>query len=94
MSPRPLGHVPEPETRRLLAALAAATEAEAELHAAVRAAFAAGGSVREIARVLAKSTNTIQAWTRGVDRTGTPDSLSRKVEDTSSNSRRSRGTRS
>ncbi|AWH14442.1 HTH DNA binding protein [Mycobacterium phage TChen] len=52
------GVVPEPERTQLLEAAAAA----AELPRAVRAANEAGGSVREIAALIGKSTNTIQRW--------------------------------
>ncbi|WKW86666.1 hypothetical protein SEA_KARHDO_40 [Mycobacterium phage Karhdo] len=55
---RPRNTVPEPERTRLLEAAAAA----AELPRAVRAANQAGGSVREIAALIGKSTNTIQRW--------------------------------
>ncbi|MCV6988707.1 helix-turn-helix domain-containing protein [Mycobacterium timonense] len=68
MSPRPRGRppgsIPEPERSRLLSALRAADKANTALRHAVRDARAAHGSVREIADLLGKSTNTIQRWTR------------------------------
>ncbi|ACF34105.1 hypothetical protein BOOMER_43 [Mycobacterium phage Boomer] len=70
---RALGVVPEPERSQLLKATSAHEKAvreldrkrrqvDAVLRAAVRAASAAGGSVREIAVLTGKSTNTIQRW--------------------------------
>lgn len=56
------GVIPEPERARLLAADQGERDATAELHAAVRAAYDAGGSIREIAEALDRSTNTIQRW--------------------------------
>lgn len=59
------GVIPEPERARLLAANEAEKDANHELHAAVRAAYDAGGSIREIAEALGgRSTNTIQRWLR------------------------------
>lgn len=59
------GITPEPERSQLLAAASAADAADGQLRAAVRDAHAAGGSVREIAELIGKSTNTIQRWIKG-----------------------------
>ncbi|QBI97380.1 hypothetical protein SEA_FANCYPANTS_42 [Mycobacterium phage Fancypants] len=63
---RTLGVVPEPERSNLLEALKEAERhrewADQIVRLAVRAAAAAGGSVREIAVLTGKSTNTIQRW--------------------------------
>lgn len=68
---RERGVVPPDVARTLLAAdrKAAAADrkaatAAAELHAAVAAAHQAGASIRELAALLGRSTNTIQAWVR------------------------------
>lgn len=58
------GVIPHDERARLQAAAADVADAGAELQAAVLAAWRAGGSVREIARELGKSTRTIQDWIR------------------------------
>lgn len=57
--------IPPPAQRRLHAAAGGVEEAPAELRAAVRAAWLAGGSVRAIAAELGKSTRTIQDWLDG-----------------------------
>ncbi|WP_454231313.1 helix-turn-helix domain-containing protein [Mycolicibacterium fortuitum] len=54
--------VPEPQRSQLLAAAAAADGAQIALRRAVRRAKDAGGSIREIAALLSKSTNTIDRW--------------------------------
>lgn len=54
--------VPEPQRSQLLAAAAAAEGAQIALRRAVRRAKDAGGSIREIAALLSKSTNTIDRW--------------------------------
>ncbi|ATN88643.1 helix-turn-helix DNA binding protein [Mycobacterium phage Demsculpinboyz] len=66
---RPLGTVPEPNRSRLIAsakltarALKNAEVEVAALRREVLDAAAAGGSVREIAVLTGKSTNTIQRW--------------------------------
>lgn len=56
------GVTPEPQRTQLLAAAEADESTEAELRRAVRAAHLAGGSVREIAELINKSTNTVQRW--------------------------------
>lgn len=56
------GTVPEPEQRRIRAALAARAAADAEVKAAV---IESSGSVRELARLTGLSTNTISRWKRG-----------------------------
>ncbi|MUL78785.1 helix-turn-helix domain-containing protein [Mycolicibacterium sp. CBMA 226] len=61
------GVIPPAERARLKAALDDVGAASAELKAAVCAAWKAGGSVREIADELGKSTRTIQDWIRGGD---------------------------
>lgn len=65
------GLTPEPQRSRLLAAAERVkkdaeqlTESEAELRRAVQEAREAGGSVREIAALIGRSTNTIQRWLR------------------------------
>lgn len=62
MSPRRRGTIPEPERIRLLEAMTAIDLANTELRNAVLAARNAEGSVRSIAQLLNKSTNTIQRW--------------------------------
>ena len=62
MTPR--GVTPEPERSKLLTAATAADTASVELRNAVQAAHQAGGSVREIAELIGRSTNTIQRWLR------------------------------
>lgn len=57
--------IPPVAQRRLHAAAGGVDEAPAELRAAVRAAWLAGGSVRAIAAELGKSTRTIQDWLDG-----------------------------
>ncbi|AEK09137.1 HTH DNA binding protein [Mycobacterium phage Ibhubesi] len=66
---RPLGTVPEPLRSELAEAaadlngtLSQAEEKTRRLRDRVLAASAAGGSVREIAVLTGKSTNTIQRW--------------------------------
>lgn len=61
------GVIPPSELARLRAAADNIGVAGAELKAAVCAAWEAGGSVREIADELGKSTRTIQDWIRGSD---------------------------
>lgn len=61
------GLIPPAERARLKAASDEVGVAAAELRAAVFAAWEAGGSVREIADELGKSTRTIQDWIRGGD---------------------------
>ncbi|AEK07801.1 HTH DNA binding protein [Mycobacterium phage Yoshi] len=56
------GETPEPQRSKLLAAVEAHDVTRSELLAAVREASSAGGSVREIAALTGKSTNTIQRW--------------------------------
>jgi transposase len=63
------GTTPEPERSQLLAAAARAGTAGDELRAAVQAARLAGGSVREIAALIGRSTNTVQRWLRSPDDT-------------------------
>lgn len=58
------GVIPHDQRARLQAAADGVAAAGAELHAAVLAAWQAGGSVREIADELGKSTRTIQDWIR------------------------------
>lgn len=58
------GVVPDVERERLLAALRQVDEANTELRDAVVAANKAGGSVREIAKVIGKTTQTVQRWLR------------------------------
>ena len=58
----PRGLVPDPERVRLLAAVKGVEDADTELRAAVIAAHRAGGSVREIAKLIDRSTNTIWRW--------------------------------
>lgn len=58
------GITPEPQRSELLAAAEADDDAEAGLRRAVQAAHLAGGSVREIATLIGRSTNTIQRWLR------------------------------
>lgn len=55
---------PEPQRSHLLAVAASESAAGLELRAAVREAREAGGSVREIADLIGRSTNTIQRWLR------------------------------
>lgn len=62
------GVIPPSERARLRAAADEVGVAAAELKAAVCAAWEAGGSVREIADELGKSTRTIQDWIREGDR--------------------------
>jgi dihydrodipicolinate synthase/N-acetylneuraminate lyase len=52
---------------RLLKAAGAKTDADAELKAAVRAAKAAGGSVRVIAEFAHLSTRTVQDWVKSAN---------------------------
>lgn len=63
---RPRGVTPEPQRSQLLAAAEFAdvttTRADKQLRHAVHAAHRAGGSVRHIAELLGRSTNTIQRW--------------------------------
>lgn len=59
------GETPEPQRSRLLAAATQADMATEDLRAAVREAKAAGGSVREIAALINRSTNTVQRWLKG-----------------------------
>ncbi|MFL0295002.1 helix-turn-helix domain-containing protein [Mycobacterium sp. SMC-18] len=61
------GVIPPAERARLKTAADDVGAASAELKEAVRAAWKAGGSVREIADELGKSTRTIQDWIRGGD---------------------------
>lgn len=63
------GVIPFSEGTRLRKAANAVTVADTELRAAVRAAWRAGGSVREIAAAAGKSTRTIQDWVSGTPRT-------------------------
>jgi transposase len=56
------GVTPEPERSQLLAAAESDQFAEAQLRLAVQRAHLAGGSVREIAELIGRSTNTIQRW--------------------------------
>jgi transposase len=70
MSPRRRGSIPDAERERLLAALGGTRAADDELRAAVLAARGADGSVREIAALIGKSTNTIQRWTRDSNTAG------------------------
>jgi len=53
------GVVPEPQATRLVKL---AQAADIDLPEAAREARAAGGSIREIARLANRSTNTIQRW--------------------------------
>lgn len=64
MTPQKRGVIPDPERARILAAMRARDDAEAELRAAVVAGLLAGGSVREMAALTGMSTNTIQRWGR------------------------------
>ncbi len=66
------GVIPAAESARLHSAALAVTTADTELRAAVRAAWRAGGSVREIAAELGKSTRTIQNWLAGTSRPSAP----------------------
>ncbi|WP_074322911.1 helix-turn-helix domain-containing protein [Mycobacteroides abscessus] len=59
------GETPEPQRSRLLAAATQADSATEDLRDAVREAKDAGGSVREIAALINRSTNTVQRWLRG-----------------------------
>lgn len=63
------GVIPPGERERLHAAAAGVDEAAAEMKAAVRAAWDAGGSVRVIAAELGKSPRTIQTWLGAVPST-------------------------
>ncbi|AAN07966.1 HTH DNA binding protein [Mycobacterium phage Che9d] len=56
------GVVPEPQRSQLLNALEEGELVTEKIRRAVVAAKAAGGSVREIAVLTGKSTNTIQRW--------------------------------
>lgn len=58
----PRGVIPQQERARLRGASEDLAAAADELQAAVYAAWQAGGSVREIAEELGKSTRTIQDW--------------------------------
>lgn len=58
------GHTPEPQRTRLLDAAARDDQAATDLRHAVQAAHQAGGSVREIADLINRSTNTIHRWIR------------------------------
>lgn len=58
------GVIPVDQRERLRMAEDGVAAAVAELQAAVLAAWRAGGSVREIADELGKSTRTIQNWIR------------------------------
>lgn len=60
----PRGITPEPERTRLLATMSRHECATDELRQAVVAAHKAGGSIRDIAALINKSTNTIQRWIR------------------------------
>lgn len=62
------GVIPPAERERLRTAADGVDTAAAELQAAVRAAWRAGGSVRAIAAELGKSTRTIQNWLEHVSR--------------------------
>lgn len=64
------GLTPEPQRSELLAAAAAVNGTDQELREAVRSAHMAGGSVREIAALIDRSTNTIQRWLREGQRVG------------------------
>lgn len=56
--------IPDLERARVLAAMSAAKDADAELRAAVVAGLLAGGSIREMAALTGMSTATIQKWGR------------------------------
>jgi hypothetical protein len=62
VSPRRREFPTEDALKRLQAAAETRADAEAEMRAAVRAARAAGGSVRVIADVAGLSTRTVQLW--------------------------------
>lgn len=64
MSPSPRGTVRPEDAERILAALAARQDSEAELRAAVLASVANKGSVRELAALTGLSTNTVSRWKR------------------------------
>lgn len=64
VTPQRKGVVPDAEEQRVRAAVVGAEAAEKELRASVVAALIAGGSVREVARISGKSTNTIERWGR------------------------------
>jgi hypothetical protein len=74
------GVIPAAEGARLRSAALAVTTADTELRAAVRAAWRAGGSVREIAAELGKSTRTIQDWLAGTSRAATPQGYAALVD--------------
>ncbi|QXO12842.1 hypothetical protein SEA_LATRETIUM_42 [Mycobacterium phage Latretium] len=59
---RARGVVPEPNRSRLVKAARASARSDEKLRHEVIEASAAGGSVREIAVLTGKSTNTIQRW--------------------------------
>jgi hypothetical protein len=62
VSPRRREFPDEDALKRLRAAVDARAQAEAEIRAAVRAARAAGGSVRVIADEAGLSTRTVALW--------------------------------
>lgn len=62
---RARGVTPPPERRRLQAATRKHETSRAELIAAVKAAKEVGGSIRDIAALTGRSTNTIQRWLQG-----------------------------
>lgn len=62
---RPRRPPPSEVSRRLQNAARRRAQAERELRAAVVAALAADGSVREVARLAQLSTNTVQSWALG-----------------------------
>lgn len=59
---RARGVTPAPERRRLQTATRKHETSRTELIAAVKAAKNAGGSIRDIAELTGRSTNTIQRW--------------------------------
>lgn len=59
---RARGVTPPPERRRLLATMRKEGKVRAEVIQAVKDAHTAGGSVRDIAELTGRSTNTIQRW--------------------------------
>lgn len=73
------GITPEPERTQLIAAAESANGAAVDLRRAVRAAHVAGGSVREIADLISRSTNTIHRWIKD----GDPVGLIPALQDTS-----------
>lgn len=59
------GVTPPIERRRLLTLMRKAEKGRDEFIQAVRDAHTAGGSVRDIAELTGRSTNTIQRWLKG-----------------------------